>query len=273
MAPRPVLDVDAYFSRLGFSGKGAADLETLRRLHVLHPASIPFENLSPLLGRGVALDSAALQDKLLRQGRGGYCYEHNLLFAEVLRALGFEVTGLAARVLWNLPESAVLPRTHMLLLVRLQGAAYVADVGFGGLTLTAPLRLQAGLVQETPHERFRLEQEQGLWVLQAEVADSWKPLYAFDLQEQLQEDYELANWYVSTHPNSRFVRELVAARPEAGCRHALLNRRYSRYERDGLAQTREVESPAELLELLAGPFGIRLDELTELEGRLGRFFS
>jgi N-hydroxyarylamine O-acetyltransferase len=114
-----------------------------------------------------------LLDKLVTGGRGGYCYEHNLLFAEVLRTIGFSVRGLAARVMWNAPEGAVRPRSHMLLRVDIGGAPYVADVGFGGLTLTGPLRLEAGVEQETPHECVRLVRSGGDLILQAEVRDAW----------------------------------------------------------------------------------------------------
>ena len=72
---------------------------TLRALHALHPAAIPFENFDPLLGRPVLLDLAALQDKLVRRKRGGYCFEHNTLFRAALEGLGFTVTSLASRVL------------------------------------------------------------------------------------------------------------------------------------------------------------------------------
>src|SRR5215813_4134219 len=98
------LDLDAYFGLIGYSGSRAPTLETLRGIHLRHALTIPFENLDPFLRRPVRLDLASLQNKLLRDRRGGYCFEHNVLFKAALDALGFQVTGLAARVLWNLPE-------------------------------------------------------------------------------------------------------------------------------------------------------------------------
>ncbi|MEI4902561.1 arylamine N-acetyltransferase, partial [Klebsiella pneumoniae] len=77
--------------------------------------SIPFENLDPLLRRPMRLDAASLEQKLVRGGRGGYCFEQNLLLRHALEGIGFTVAGLAARVVWNQPEGAILPRTHMLL--------------------------------------------------------------------------------------------------------------------------------------------------------------
>jgi N-hydroxyarylamine O-acetyltransferase len=152
----PTIDLDAYFERIGNTGGRAATLETLRAIHTRHPEAIAFENLNPLLRRPVPLDAQSLQQKMIRDGRGGYCYEQNLLLSHVLRALGFQVTGLAARVLWNAPEGAITTRSHMLLRIDLDETSYVADVGFGGLTLTGPLLLQPDIEQSTPHEPFRL---------------------------------------------------------------------------------------------------------------------
>ena len=126
-----MVDLDAYFQRIGYQGTAASTVETLRRLHHLHPQAIPFENLSPALGLPVPLDLPSVERKFIREGRGGYCYEQNALFAAVLCQLGFQVRGLSARVLWNSPEDAITARSHMLLEVTAEGEAYLADVGFG----------------------------------------------------------------------------------------------------------------------------------------------
>src|SRR5437762_4052046 len=126
----PSFDLDAYFKRIGYSGGASPTLATLQALHALHTRAIPFENLNPFLGWPVRLDAASLQQKLIHDGRGGYCYEQNLLFREALQSIGFHVSALAARVLWNVPEGTVLPRTHALLRIDLNGESYVADVRF-----------------------------------------------------------------------------------------------------------------------------------------------
>ncbi|MGH8241451.1 MAG: arylamine N-acetyltransferase family protein, partial [Steroidobacteraceae bacterium] len=190
MTTDPVLDLDAYFARVGYTGPRAATLETLRTLHAGHAASIPFENLNPLCGWPVELDADSVQKKLVLGGRGGYCFEQNLLFSGVLRALGFGVTDLAARVLWRShTDEDVRPRTHMLLLVDLEGKPYIADVGFGGQSLTGPLRFVTDVEQSTPHGPFRLLRLEGSmheeYKLQALVGKLWKSLYRFDLQPQL----------------------------------------------------------------------------------------
>ena len=130
------LDINAYLQRIGFQGDRAPTLNTLKALQQLHLQTITFENLNPLLGRAVPLDSPALMDKLIHQRRGGYCFENNLLFLEVLTTLGFQARGITGRVYWNQPEDAWPPRSHMLLLVTIDGEDYLSDVGFGGMTPT-----------------------------------------------------------------------------------------------------------------------------------------
>jgi N-hydroxyarylamine O-acetyltransferase len=218
----------------------------------------------------VRLDPAALEDKLVRSGRGGYCYEQNLLLMHVLRALGFSVRGLAARVLWGAAEGAVTARAHMLLGVDLDGERHIADVGFGGTTPTAPLRLETDGAQPTAHEDFKLVRFDDEFVLQAAVGESWQSIYRFDLREQVQADYEMVNWYQCTSPDSYFTRSLMAARPVAGARYALRNAALSVHHRDGTTERRTLRTAIELRDMLAGPFGVTLPSAAGLDTLLTR---
>jgi hypothetical protein len=129
------IDLDAYFTRIGYAGVRRPIMETLRALHLAHATHIPFENLDVLLGRRILLDLESLQTKLVRGRRGGYCFEQNALFAAVLERLGFTVTRLAARV--RMGVTRVLPRTHVALAVDVDGGSWLADVGFGELGTVA----------------------------------------------------------------------------------------------------------------------------------------
>ncbi|MGH8185950.1 MAG: arylamine N-acetyltransferase family protein, partial [Steroidobacteraceae bacterium] len=198
-------DIHAYLGRIGYRGDAAPTIDTLRALHELHPRAIPFENLSPLLRLPVKLDAGSLQRKIVTDRRGGYCYEHNLLFKHALDSLGFRVTGLGARVVLNHPEDQITARTHMALAVDLADEVWIADVGFGGLTLTGPLRLVENVPQATPHEPFRITRRDGEFVLQTQVRSEWRSLYRFDLQEHHLPDYELVSWYLCHNPASPFL--------------------------------------------------------------------
>jgi N-hydroxyarylamine O-acetyltransferase len=264
------IDLDGYFRRIGYGGSRAPTLETLRAIHLRHALTIPFENLDPFLRRPVRLDPAALEQKLVRDRRGGYCFEHNLLFKAVLDALGFRVAGLAARVVWNLPDGVTLPRTHMLLRIALDGQDLLADVGFGGQTLTEPIRLMADIEQTTPHEPFRLLAVGDGFLMQAKLGGEWKSLHRFDLQPQLLPDYEVANWYVSTHPESRFVKNLTVAMPANGRRYALFNRDFSVHHLDGPSEQRRLASAREIRQVLREVFGLPLSNVAEFDDAVDR---
>ncbi|TPN84104.1 arylamine N-acetyltransferase [Mesorhizobium sp. CU2] len=267
------LDLDAYFARIGYSGPTDASLATLRALHLAHPQAIPFENIDALMGVSVGLDVASLQDKIFRQGRGGYCFEHNLVFMHALEALGFAVGGLAARVLWGQPDDAVTARSHMLLRIDLGGRTYIADVGFGGLTLTAPLLLEPGLEQQTPHEAFRIAGSGDDFRLQANIggadsADNWRTLYRFDLSQAYKVDYHVASHFLSTHPSSHFLSTLVAARALPDRRYALRNNRLSVHHAGGRTEQREIATAAELVDMLESQLAILIPDRAAFEAKL-----
>lgn len=252
------VNLNAYFERIGFAGSIAPTLATLELLHGLHPAVIPFENLNPLLGLPVALDQASLEKKLLAERRGGYCYEHNLLLMRVLRELDYTVKGLMAKVLWGDPDAKDIPLSHMLLAVEISGQTYIADVGFGGLTLTAPLRLRADVEQKTPHETFRLTGGDPEWRLEAKVGEDWKALYAFEMIERAEADYAASNLYLSTDPASKFRQELRVALSPEGKRIALRENRLTVHGPEGQTDQRFITNVADLREVLTETFGMGL---------------
>jgi N-hydroxyarylamine O-acetyltransferase len=264
------MNLDAYFARIGFEGRRTPTLETLRALHLAHAQSIAFENLTPLMGQPVLLELPRLEEKLVGSGRGGYCYEQNTLFGAALRELGFQVNGLAARVLWNLPAGMTRPRQHMLLKIDLSGESYLADVGFGGLTLTGPLRLAVDAEQATPHEVFRLVRETDELTMQSFVAGDWKSLYRFDLQPQHPLDYEVSNFYLYTHPASRFRNELVAARPVPGARYGLVNNQLSVHRLGKPSERRVLGSVTEVRDVLQTLFGLTLPPAEALDPAIAR---
>lgn len=262
------VNLNAYFERIGFAGSIAPTLSTLELIHALHPAAIAFENLNSLIGLPTPLDLHSIEKKLLHERRGGYCYEQNLLLSAVLRDLDFNVRNLAARVVWNEPPSIDADAHHMLLAVDIGGATYIADVGNGGLSLTAPLKLKADVEQPTPHETFRLSGGDPEWKLEARVGDDWRGLYVFDLAEKTEADYAPSNTYLSTDANSSFRKELRAALSPSGKRLVLRNNRLSTRVEGQPTEVRELTSVAEMREVLSGTFGIQLPSAELLDPRL-----
>lgn len=267
------IDLKAYFARIGYEGSRAATLETLRRLHFLHPQAIPFENLSPLTGQSVLLEARALSQKLVEGGRGGYCFEQNLLFGQVLHALGFEVKGLVARVRSNAPQEVVTRRSHMLLLIELEGTRYIADVGFGGSTLTAPLRLELNTEQQTPHEPFRLTESREGYQQEVKLKGQWKANYIFGLEPQYLPDYEVMSWYTSTHPTSLFVTSLVVARPAVDRRYVLRNTQLSTHFLNGETEKQSLATLSDLRSVLEEVFHLNLANIPQLDHRLEQLLA
>ncbi|RKF41395.1 arylamine N-acetyltransferase [Paraburkholderia fungorum] len=267
------VNLDNYFTRIGYQGPRAATLEVLQELHKLHPRSIPFENLNPLTHRAVKLDLESVEQKLITQKRGGYCFEQNALFANVLMQLGFSVTPLLARVLWGRESGAIPPRTHMVLRVDIRNEAWIADVGFGSVTLTAPLRLIAGSAQPTQLGTFRLaDASHGALYLEVQSRDeSWARVYRFDLQPVEWIDYETSNWYTSSAPESVFLNNLIVCRVLPESRLTLLNDQLNERAADGqVISERQLKSADELAACLRGQFGLNTGDIdiAEIFGRV-----
>lgn len=257
------VDVAAYLDRIGYQGATEPTVDTLHAVTAAHNRSIPFENLDPLLGIPVDdLGPAALADKLIARRRGGYCYEHNGLLGYVLEQWGFAIDRLAGRVVWMRTDDALPAQTHQVLAVRLPDAEerYLVDVGFGGQTLSSPIRLVAGPVQTTRHEPYRLREHGDGYVLEAQVRDEWQPLYVFTLRPQPRIDLEVGSWYVSTHPHSRFVSGLSAALVTDDARWNLRGRNLA-IHRGGQTERIRFDTAADVLGALTDRFGIDLIDL------------
>ena len=245
-------DLEAYLRRIGADGDFRPTLDALSRLQLAHATHIPFENLDILLSRPIRLDLESLVAKLVIAKRGGYCFEQNLLFSAVLRRLGFSVVQLAARV--RAGTDRMLARTHMALLVKVNGMRCLVHVGFGADGLLLPVALENG--RETRHYAwsYRMLETDGLWTLQMMQTETWVDQYVFSLEPQYRVDYELANYYTSTHPDSRFTRTLTAQLPSPEIRAALRDRELTLD--DGTAITTTPIAEEDLLQVLADRFGL-----------------
>jgi N-hydroxyarylamine O-acetyltransferase len=250
--------LDGYGARLGLArfprlGPGA-DAAGLFELHEAHALAIPFENGDIQLGLGVSLELARIFDKLVTRRRGGYCFEQNGLFAAALEALGFSVTRLGARV--RLGATGATARTHKLLAVAASGRTWLCDVGFGADGLYRPLPLEPG-EHDSDGERYRLRADGDTLALAVWRDGAWLELYAFTREPLHAIDFEVANWFTSTHPGSRFVKTLTAQRLVAGGeRRTLRNRELSIRSGDQVT-TRTIATPDELVDVLAELFDLR----------------
>ncbi|MFI5716717.1 arylamine N-acetyltransferase [Nocardia sp. NPDC051750] len=258
------LDLDLYLERIGYTGPRTPTLAALRALVAAHTTAIPFENLEAVLGRPVPLDLETLQDKLLRNRRGGYCYEHVTLLAAALERFGFGITGLAGRV--TMGSGGLRPATHALLRVTAgdDDRVWLVDVGFGA----GPLEPYA--LVDSPGEftlgewRFRLEREVGeleteQWVLHQFAGQGWVDRYTFTLAPQYRVDYGVGNHFVATSPRSPFTQRPFVQRFLPDVHHILDGHTLTTEHPDGSSRSREL-GIGELRETLAEVFDIELDD-------------
>ncbi|MCX5203759.1 arylamine N-acetyltransferase [Streptomyces sp. NBC_00237] len=252
------IDLDAYLAKIGYEGERAPTLEVLHALHRAHVTTIPFENVEVALGREVPLDLKRVQEKLVGQARGGYCYEQNTLLAAALERLGFQVAGRGARN--RTRGDALLPVTHAVLVVTVEGEQWLVDAGFGWQGLLEPMPLRAGAqVRQSDGWTFAIAEEEGegILVLRSLRTEGWVDLYAFAPQTLYPVDFVLMNHYSSTHPRSSFLGKVVAHRIAPDARYGFVADSLRTGRSDGSFDERPV-APEELADLLAEVFRIGL---------------
>lgn len=255
-----LVDLPAYCDRIKYRGSLQPSVEMLRHLHLAHATHVPFENIDVMLKRPIRLDLPSLQKKLIFERRGGYCFEQNLLFAAVLRQLGFSVDLLQARVRFG--TQRVLPRTHLALAVHLAGERWLCDLGFGSYGLLHPLPLAVGDYSQFSWS-YKIARDRERWVLRAPVGGVWQDLYVFGLEPQWAVDFEPVNHYVSTHPDSRFVQTLTVQRVSQNERLVLRNTTLTTTTPLGDVP-RQIANDDELLDLLSQSFGLSFPRGTKL---------
>ena len=251
--------INRYLARVGFSNDPRPDLDTLRGLLRAHVLSIPFENIDVQLGRPLTTDVGEAYEKIVGRRRGGWCYEQNGLFGWVLSEIGFDVTRLAAAVMRSErgEESAA---NHLALLVRIPGSTetWLADVGFGG-SLLAPIRLDDS---EHLHEPFRLglrRLDRGHWQFWENAGDGE---FSYDFCTEPASEGALAGKcaFLQTSPESNFVLNLVAQIRAPRQHTTLRGRVLTRHDSNG-ATVRILDSPDQLLHILASVFDLEVPEI------------
>jgi len=251
------IDPGAYLDRIGLAAVPAPTESELVRLHAAHALTIPFENLDIHLGRGIDPSPGAVFDKLVRNRKGGFCFEQNSLLYGMLDGLGFTVRRLMGRVTFN--ATAPRPRTHLINLVEIGERSWIADVGFGVYGFVEPVPFEIDRVHEAGDEAYRIVAAAGTtgFEMQARVEGDWRGLYWFSLDPCYDADVVMGSFYHSNYPHSPFVQERIVGLPGRGVRRTLLNGEFK--IREGRALTvRTLTDEAEYRSVLEAEFGIVL---------------
>lgn len=209
-----------YLRRIGYSGETHPDLATLTAIMSAQLQSVPFENTEVQAGRIPSMVPEEITTKIITHGRGGYCYEVNGLFAMALTAIGYEWYFAGARPMFYPTRR---PKTHLVVIVTIDGEHYLCDTGFGGYGLRQPIHIQDGEIAEQNGDRFRLELSNNEYVLSSWVNDEWSLQYGFSLAAQEWIEFSLANYFNATHPDTIFTQKKLAVMQTPNGRKILLN--------------------------------------------------
>jgi N-hydroxyarylamine O-acetyltransferase len=252
------MNLNDYFKRIDYNGTTDITHDTLRDLHRAHLYAVPFENLNIHMPRPITLDESALFEKIVDEGRGGFCYEQNGLFAWALRTLGFDVQLLDARVYNTTTEAYGMVKAHLSLIVALD-KRYLADVGFGS-SFIEPLELDNPEIQTQSVGRFRVEHdgEWGTYFAQLNGSDALSPAYHFSMKPYQLRDFIEACDYTQTSPDSHFTQGRVCSLATPDGRITLTEGKFIRTALDGKRDETILNSEDEFHEILAEKFNIHV---------------
>jgi len=247
------MDIDAYLARIGYEGSRETTLETLRGMQRAHFLNVPFENLDIMAGVRIEVDERVNFDKIVGNGRGGYCLELNGTFARVLRKIGFRADVLAARVMVEGRLSP--PFSHMTTLVHLD-EPWIADVGFGG-RLIEPLRLHETRDQVFGERSYVVANDGDHWFMTGTEPGNPPVAYTFTLEPREFSEFEQVNDWLQTSPDSRFTLGEVVS---LGTEHGRLTLAPGRLivTNGAEREEREIGSPAERAAVLQEHFRIEV---------------
>ncbi|PTT30362.1 arylamine N-acetyltransferase [Chryseobacterium sp. HMWF028] len=262
-----ISDLEKYFERIHFSGTPEMSMETLKKIHQLHPKYIPFENIDSYIGKVPSLNLDDIFKKLVLESRGGYCYEQNLLLSEVLKTLGFSVKLQLGRVVWGRQENSIAAQTHLLLIVDFEGKKYVVDCGFGTATLTAPILLNEEDQQQTPNGIFKVSHKEKIYTLWM-WKEQWLPVYRFIPEHVEPIDLDISNWYLSTHPDSHFKNRLILSRVDENARYTYMDHVMNIRSDNGAKESISIENEIQLHETLVNTFGLNENAIEALKSKV-----
>jgi N-hydroxyarylamine O-acetyltransferase len=252
------LDLDAYLARINYTGLCAPTFDAVAGILRAHIANIPFESFDVLLGRPIHLDPENLQAKIVVNRRGGYCFEHASLMHAALEAIGFAPVRHCSRVVLFEPRHESV-RQHMFLTINIDGAGYVIDPGFGPFACTSPVPMDGtGIPAAAP--THRLAREGRDWVLYVTKDGQQVAGWVSTMEEEYPVDFEMMNYYISTHPSSFFTRNILASAVTREGRINIMNQDVH-IIRNGIAEPAHLPDRKALRSLVVQYFGFDLPEI------------
>lgn len=251
-------NITAYLDRIGYNGSHEPNAENLALIQYAHLLSVPYENLDILMGIPLSLEIDALYDKVVRRGRGGYCFELNELFGWLLRGLGYNVTDYVSRYLRG--ESGIPKRRHQVLSVECPGGErFLCDVGVGAVIPMAPVPYIFDTEFSDPVGAVYSLRRDPVWgvVLTEAHGGQWRDVYGFTEEVQLDPDFIFASFWCEHSSDSPFNKDCMLSIRKPGKRITLDGLLLREFSREGVTE-REL-TKAERLAAFEEIFGLRLE--------------
>lgn len=232
------------------------DLNFLNKLQSAHVAKYSFNNLAVLLGENIKIDSESVFNKIVIEGRGGYCFEHNKLVYDTLQDLGYKVRLLLAKVVGDVEQEA--PRTHRITLANLKDEYYIVDAGFGPFGSIYPIKLSLDEVQSQGFYHYRVQQAKtNEYSFEIEKEEGFSTLYCFNLNEYTEADCTVSNFYSYQYPEAVFVNNLVVCNKLEKDIYSLRNALFFHITKDQKTEVK-ITTPSLLQSILLKYFALNL---------------
>jgi N-hydroxyarylamine O-acetyltransferase len=248
------MNLKSYLNRIHYFKDPKVNIQSLFEIQTNQLLHIPFENLDCFNNLPISINLKNIEEKILDRKRGGYCFELNILFLEVIKEIGFKARPLLCRSMWR--GNTINSKTHIAILVEVENKSYICDVGFGGPGFFSPLMFEVNQEFEQAIGTFKfVTDEVHGFILQKKINDSWLNVYAFNLDHVFENDLIMSNYYTSNFEESFFRKNLVASLFSENGRKTLMNKTFSRVV-SGIVQTKELENEEEVWRILEEEFSI-----------------
>lgn len=258
------MDIPSYLDRIAYTGELSPTIEVLTTLQETHLMTVPFENLD--IHYRQKIDLAHSYQKIVRDHRGGFCYELNSLFYQLLKSIGFTVKMVSARAYD--PEKGFGPEfDHLAIIASINKERFLVDVGFGEFALH-PLKIEFGTEQKDPRGIFTIAtyDDQYAVVKKKDQADQFIPEYIYSEKERQLTDFtEMCNYH-QTHPASHFTQKRVCSLPTREGRITLKGNTLKITASAGVTE-KELQSEEEVEQVLWDYFKIKLRGSRAMDGR------
>lgn len=250
-------DLSFYLRHIGLAS-APRDASGLVALQSAQLRAVTFENINPLLGVEPDLDLASIFDKIVLQGRGGYCFELNALLGAALSALGFKATRTLSRVRMGQAQGG--PRAHLAWIADVDGRRYLVDAGFGGPGALEPLEIDLEDAQARSNGVYRLRPDPltGERIVERQSGSDWFALFGFDEAYVSDADIAAANHLCATWPAMPFPGNLMANRFAGTTRLSVFNRMLTQEHETG-SSSRELVDAEDLNITLTSALGLRVE--------------